>query len=736
MLTQPRGKWSAYLRMGTIRNRLLMAFILLVLVPATLIGASSVYLGLRNGQQQVINQLQSIATLKEEQIDDWLTSLRVHLAAVIYPYQVELLVEPLVNQERTTPAYQTAESALRLQFMQLIETTGLFEEVWLLDTRGRTLLSTDSAREGQVHVTQEYFLRGLKEVYTQSMASTTAQGVSSPVVVARPVRNSTDQVVAVVVGRASAQRLNSIMLQRAGLGDTGETYLVGPNSLLLTPSRFADQNTSILRLQSPVLEEVIRKHTNHEGLYNNYHGKPVIGVYRWITALQLVLVAEQAQTEAFQATYAVLWFNTVIASITIFVALVLALFMARSIGKPLANLADTATQIAAGDLKLHARIERDDEIGALATAFNRMTARLHKLIVYLERHVNELEQAEAEVRRVNAQLARDVAEQQALSHLSNHLQRCQSLDEAYHASVDLLRDLFPTCSGAFYRQLAGTNQLHLVGYWGNEQSVQFQTAHSACLRSINGETFSLDQELPEVKECIFELDDHRYEALCVQLHVSGESLGFLQVQKPPDEQQDFTPLVVRVADLLALALSNLQLRENLREQAIRDPLTGLFNRRYVNEVLGSKLAHAQSKGTKVALVLLDIDHFKRINDTHGHDAGDATLRAIGKLLNSYARTEDVACRFGGEEVLLIMENLNSVQALQCANELRGLLRGLNIEHNGIQLPPITASLGIAVYPEHGLSHDDLVNAADQALYRAKAAGRDQALLAELSPAGL
>ncbi|PDW01867.1 hypothetical protein CJ255_16860 [Candidatus Viridilinea mediisalina] len=718
--------------MGTIRNRLLMAFMLLVLVPATLIGASSVYLGLRSGQQQVINQLHSVATLKEEQIDDWLVSLRIHLAAVIYPYQVATLVEPLVNEERTSLAYERAETALRLQFNQLIETTGLFEEIWLLDTRGRTLLSTNSEREGQVHMTQAYFLHGLKEVYTQSMASTTAQGLSSPVVVAHPVWNAEAQVVAVVVGRASADRLHTIMLQRAGLGETGETYLVGPNTLLLTPSRFADENTPILRLQTPILEDVIRKHTNQEGLYDNYHGKPVIGVYRWIPALQLVLVAEQAQAEAFQATYEVLWFNTVIASITIFVALVLALFMARSIGKPLANLADTATQIAAGNLQLHARIERDDEIGALAKAFNRMTARLHKLIVYLERHVSELEHAETEVRRVNDQLARDVAEQHALSHLSNCLQRCHSLDEAYQSSVALLQELFPTCSGGFYRQVPGTNQLHLVGYWGDVQLMQLQTAHSECLSNIHNGTFRLDQDLPEIKVCAFSIDGVRHEALCVQLLVSGERLGLLQIQKNPEDPQDLTPLVERVADLLALALSNLQLRENLREQAIRDPLTGIFNRRYANEVFGPKLAHAQRHGETLALVLFDIDHFKRINDTFGHDAGDATLRAVGAMLNAYVRAEDVACRFGGEEVLLIMNNLNSTQALQRANELRIRLSELIIEYNGSQLPPITASLGVALYPEHGQTQDDLLNIADQALYRAKAGGRNQVLLAQLN----
>ncbi|RRR70322.1 MAG: diguanylate cyclase [Candidatus Viridilinea halotolerans] len=711
------------MRMGTIRNRLLVAFVLLVLLPAALIGASSVYFGLRNAQRQVINQLQSVATLKEEQIEDWLASLRVHLAAVIYPYQIVTLVEPLLAEERTTLAYTEAAAALRLQFDQMIATTGLFEEVWLLDTRGYTLLATNRAREGQVHVTQEYFWRGLEGTYTQSMASTTAQGVTSPVVVAHPVRNADQQVVAVVVGRASAQKLNAIMLQSAGLGETGETYLVGPSTLLLTPSRFADRNTPILRIQTPILDDVIRNHTGHSGLYKNYYGDPVIGIYRWLGALQIVLIAEQAQAEAFQATYAVLWVNTVVALFTVLVALVVALFMARSIAKPLANLANTATQIAAGNLELHAPIERNDEVGALAMAFNRMTARLHKLILDRESHISDLEEAEAK-------LARDVAEQQALSRLSNHLQRCQSLEEAYHTSVTLLRDIFPACAGALYRQWSAAGAPQLIGAWGDAQSLQFQTAHSECLKLINQAHASHNHALPAAKQGAFTLNGSHYETLCVPLHVSGESLGFLQIQKDPDALQDLASLISRVADLLALALSNLQLRENLREQAIRDPLTGLFNRRYANEVLGPKLEVAQHTQATVVVLLFDIDYFKRINDTLGHDAGDATLRAVGRMLNSQFAHGAIVCRFGGEEVLLIMDNLSRDAALQRAEQLRQALSQLVIEHNGTQLPHITVSMGVALYPEHGTSHDELVNAADQALYRAKSAGRNQVFLAE------
>jgi diguanylate cyclase (GGDEF)-like protein len=734
----PRPGFWASLYWGTIRNRLLVAFMLLVLLPAALISLSSVYLGLRNGRQQVINQLESVATLKEAQIDDWLASLRIHMAAVIYAYQAPELVEPLLLHEPGTPAFAQAYAALQLQFVQMRDATGLFEEIWLLNTQGRTLLSTDPAREGEVHVTQEYFWRGLQGPYTQSHAASTSQGLGSPVLVAQPIYGPDGTVRAVVVGRASARKLSEIMTQLAGLGETGETYLVGPNALLLTEARFPDPNEPVQRLYTPILDQVIQDRTSRAGLYRNYQGDAVIGVYRWLENLQLVLVAEQHQSEAFQATYANLRVNIVVAALTVMLALSLALFISRGIATPLADLAETATQIAAGNLTLNARIARQDEVGALALAFNRMTARLRQSIGALQQHVAELEQAESEVRRVNARLARDVAEQEALSHLSNQLQRCQSLDAAYALSKPLLREIFEGCSGAFYRYTAEIAEPLLVYDWGHHDGLQFQFAQDSCLICQPQVHSALGADMVRVRHCEQAADSCRYYTLCVQLYAGNEPLGLLQLcsagsRAEPDAQQ-LASLAVRVADLMALALSNLQLRETLREQAIRDPLTGLFNRRFVSEILGPKLAEMQRYKTSLGLLLLDVDHFKRINDTFGHDAGDETLRFLGRTINAYTRAEDVACRFGGEEILLIMPQITTSHALSRANNLRELISAQIVEHHGRTLPPITVSIGIAIYPDHGLTQDELINAADHALYRAKTTGRNRVCLAEAAQA--
>jgi signal transduction histidine kinase len=409
------------LRIGTIRARLMVAFVLLVLLPATITSLSSVFLGLRDGQQQVINQLQSVATLKEEQIAAWLSGLRSTLASILYPQQATRLLDPLQEAEPGSVAYDTAENELRSLLDGVITEAQLFEEILLLDTQGRVLLSTDPGTEGEVHSFQNYFVRGLEHDYVQSLSSSTSQG-RSPVIVAHPVTDIDGNTRGVLVGRASPTRLNDIMVQWAGLGTTGETYLVGNNGLLLTDTRLRGQDERVLRLQTPGIETVLHDKTHTAGLYTNYRGTPVVGIYHWLPMLDMVLVAEQEQAEAFQSTYITLQVNIIVAAIAILIAVATGITVVRGIAAPLANLSGTATRIANGDLGLEAKIDRDDEIGALAKAFNSMTSQLRWLINNLEQHVNELKQTQQELYWAkDAAIAANHAKSAFLANMSHEL---------------------------------------------------------------------------------------------------------------------------------------------------------------------------------------------------------------------------------------------------------------------------------------------------------------------------
>jgi diguanylate cyclase (GGDEF)-like protein len=170
--------------------------------------------------------------------------------------------------------------------------------------------------------------------------------------------------------------------------------------------------------------------------------------------------------------------------------------------------------------------------------------------------------------------------------------------------------------------------------------------------------------------------------------------------------------------------------------ALRDGLTGLYNRRYLEDVFNRELHRAERNGKPVSVVMIDIDHFKRFNDQHGHDAGDFVLSTVARAISNNIRPSDIACRYGGEELAIVLPETNLESARGRAEEMRRAIRETNLTHLGQTLPGPTASFGVAVYPEHGTKPADLLKAADQALYRAKREGRDRVCVAEKSaPAG-
>jgi diguanylate cyclase (GGDEF)-like protein len=187
------------------------------------------------------------------------------------------------------------------------------------------------------------------------------------------------------------------------------------------------------------------------------------------------------------------------------------------------------------------------------------------------------------------------------------------------------------------------------------------------------------------------------------------------------------------ADKLGLSLANLALRERLRTQSVRDHLTSLFNRRYMEETLERELRRAQRGSVPLSVIMVDVDHFKRFNDDHGHDAGDALLAELGRLLRGHVRVEDVPCRVGGEEFAIVMPGAAAKDALRRAEELREAAHRLRIVHRGVSLGALSISLGVAAFPEHAAATDALLRAADSALYRAKREGRDRVVVSDAMP---
>jgi len=344
-----------------------------------------------------------------------------------------------------------------------------------------------------------------------------------------------------------------------------------------------------------------------------------------------------------------------------------------------------------------------------------------------------LQQANEKLKSSVTKLEQHNADATLLTEMNDLLQACASTEEAYRTIDYISHRLFPSSSGALYIHSPSRDDLEAVQVWGDlskEQTTRiFESDKCWALR--RGRPHKLDTlciGLP----CRNSLPSH--EGLCIPMTAQGESLGVLYLRSntadnilPFNEQ-----LVVTATEHIALALANLRLRETLRSQSIRDPLTDMHNRRFMEETLAREIRRAERNQRPLNVIMLDIDHFKQFNDTFGHEAGDTLLRELGQLLKANVRGGDVACRFGGEEFVLILPETTLDDAKQRAEELREKSRLLTVVHHGQALGIITISLGVATFPECAATAEALLRSADAALYRAKAEGRNRVVTAEVS----
>jgi diguanylate cyclase (GGDEF)-like protein len=224
--------------------------------------------------------------------------------------------------------------------------------------------------------------------------------------------------------------------------------------------------------------------------------------------------------------------------------------------------------------------------------------------------------------------------------------------------------------------------------------------------------------------------------LAVPLRARNRTLGALVLTAP---RESFDASCRRVLEILAnqaaATLSLIKDREQQRQLAVRDGLTGLYNRRAFNELLVSAIANEDRReGGQLALVILDLDHFKKLNDTFGHPAGDAALRSAARLLAQHLRKGDQAARYGGEEFVVIFPGADKGRGVHAAERLRQAVARHRLVFEGARIP-LAASFGVAIWPPDGREPDDLLAAADRALYAAKQAGRNRVMAAADVPAG-
>ena len=351
----------------------------------------------------------------------------------------------------------------------------------------------------------------------------------------------------------------------------------------------------------------------------------------------------------------------------------------------------------------------------------------------LEKAITDLEQRN-----------RDIVQ---LVEMGEAISMARSEKEAIDIIVNYAEKLFSADSGLFYLRPEKENFLELTSGWN-------QTQRAMPILNLD-DCWALRRSAPhfvgssnEAFLChnLKNILEPPWRTACLPLISGGETIGLLvAICCLQDEAVDYSAGLPLPADRMefevrkslltvfsqrvASSLANIRLRESLRQQSIRDSLTGLYNRRYLEETLQREFARAKRLSQPLSIIMFDIDHFKAVNDLYGHEAGDLALQTIARQLQKAVRAEDIVCRFGGEEFTMVMPGLGLDLAVSRAWSILDSVRSLEMASGGRLLQKITMSAGVASFPLHGLTPADVLKAADQALFRAKKEGRDRALTA-------
>jgi diguanylate cyclase (GGDEF)-like protein/PAS domain S-box-containing protein len=317
-----------------------------------------------------------------------------------------------------------------------------------------------------------------------------------------------------------------------------------------------------------------------------------------------------------------------------------------------------------------------------------------------------------------------------LAKMGELLQSCISREEVFAAAIGYAPRIFPAVPGAIAMLDASRKLAEVIGSWSDCQLPPAVFEPSACWALRTGHPHLVtagDSTAPCAHAA-----GMKNTYLCTPILAQGETLGIVHFQATDAVPQlDASELSFKTtfAGQVGLSLANIKLREALRTQSIRDPLTGLYNRRYLEEMLDREVRRAGRAQQVLGVLMIDLDHFKSFNDTYGHDAGDVVLRETGSCLTKGIRAEDFVCRFGGEEFVVILPTADLAASRARAERLRSKMRELAIMYQGKSLGIVTISVGVAAFPEHGSSPKELMAAADGALYQAKRGGRDQVVVA-------
>jgi diguanylate cyclase (GGDEF)-like protein/PAS domain S-box-containing protein len=371
------------------------------------------------------------------------------------------------------------------------------------------------------------------------------------------------------------------------------------------------------------------------------------------------------------------------------------------------------------------------------------------LIISIIRDVTAQRQTRNELLEANLKLQSGLAKNlrhtealRQLSQMGEALQACGTEQESHAVVACYTARMFPEYSGALYMINASRDSIEAAATWGPDAGqLARRFAPSSC-KALNRGRLPVATDAQTGAGCEHAGPERNRSTICAPMLARGEVIGVVHLSARPSDapcgtlDEPHLELLQAITDQVGLSTANLRLREALRLQSICDPLTDLYNRRFMDEWLSRELPRGSRNHRPTSLLSFDLDHFKRFNDTYGHECGDLVLHEVGTLLRGAVRRSDIACRIGGEEFAILLPETTLLDALLIAEKLRARIEALTVNFRDQLLGRITVSIGVAESPRHGSSAPLLMRAADSALYCAKAAGRNRVVAAEDSGLGV
>lgn len=550
-----------------LRWRLAIVFIILAVTPMTIVMTIVVINNQTQAQEQTLNQLESVAQLKQNQIEQWLEDSESNLQQY-----VAIIGEQRLSELAESSADDVAEQAiLRVITEQLADTSSLFDELFFYGTDGAVLLSSNPVQVGKIVVNQPYFSSSIRvsldaeeseHTFIQSPYYDINTGALTTILTHPIIDEQTGELTAVMAGRLDLSRIDGIMLELSGLGETGETYLVSPESnYFLTPSRFEDDGYIQARAYHSVGIDNAIEGINGLGQYDDYRDPavPVFGAYRWLPGLDVALLAEVDVAEALASTIALRNFSIVLIAVAGLIAGGLGLFVAQRIANPVSELTETAVEISNGNLEQQALIKSRDEIGVLASAFNSMTAQLRHSISFLEERVAS--------RTRSLEISTEVSRQ---------LSTILDVDELLFEVVNQIRDSFNYYHAQVY--IYDPQKMDLIMRRGTGEAGQQMLESGHKLRNNEGLVgrAAANNQVVLITDVMQDdswlanklLPDTKSEA-AIPIAIGDEVYGVLDVQHNEigGLNEESVALLQSIANQVAIALQNARVFAQINQQA-------------------------------------------------------------------------------------------------------------------------------------------------------------------------